>query len=607
MGEVYQATDLRLQRPVAIKVLPEELTSSSAALERLQREARTASALNHPNICTVYDVGITTPAFIAMELLEGESLHKRLMRGRLDVEELLDIAIATADGLGAAHSHGFIHRDIKPANIFLTAHGPKLLDFGLAKPYASTLPAGWSGDNTRSGEALLTDSGATVGTVAYMSPEQLRGRDIDARTDIFSLGLVLYEMATGLPAFVGKTSAAVSGAILYEQPVAPIEIATEIPGRLNDVILKALEKDREDRYQTVADLRADLRRLRREHGSSPHSSPVAVLDSAKHRTVSGAKARASDRSGTSPYRRPRRWAAVAGVLVLVGGLTAVLVTLRFGTGNSIAAPSISIVDLQIARLTSTGDAVRPALAPDGNYLAFIRRQNGRDGVYVRQMATATTAEIVAPEPDVTLWGTTVSPDGGFVDYVRRSGGQPFELWRVPFLGGTPRRVLDGVNSPIGWSPDGRRFAFIRADFARGTTGIVLADADGSNQQVLAERQRPAQFFSLAIATRPSVAPTWSPDGRVLAVAGAGAGTDPEAGDLAFIDVNSRAIRTMPLPSSEIRGVVWFAESLLILDIALPGAPLQLHQLSYPVGTISPLTRDVQRVRRHQPLGRPDVR
>ena len=209
MGEVYEAVDTRLHRRVAIKVLADRLTSSAAAMERLQREARTASILHHPNICTVYDVGTTPPPFIAMELLDGESLQQRLARGRIDVMAILDIAIGIADGLAEAHGHGFVHRDIKPANIFLTAHGPKLLDFGLAKSHVTQTPGRWSRDGTRPVDENITDSGLTVGTAAYMSPEQLRGEDVDARTDLFSLGLVLYEMTTGRPAFSGGTGAAV--------------------------------------------------------------------------------------------------------------------------------------------------------------------------------------------------------------------------------------------------------------------------------------------------------------------------------------------------------------------------------------------------------------
>jgi Tol biopolymer transport system component len=591
MGEVYQATDTRLHRPVAIKILSEELTTSVAAMERLQREARTASLLNHPHICTVYDVGTTEPPFIAMELLEGESLQQRLQRGRLEAPALLDIAIAAADGLAAAHSHGFIHRDIKPANIFLTSHGPKLLDFGLAKVHAPAPLVPWSGDQTRPADAVITDSGVTVGTQAYMSPEQLRGEDVDGRTDIFSFGLVLYEMATGRPAFTGPTSAAIGGAILYEMPRSPIELAVDIPPRLNEIILKALEKDPDERYQTAADLRADLRRLRRDRESS-HLQPTAAMVRHPDQRAGSANALGLEHRDRVVRRRYRLATIVAIGAVLVGGLAIVLYPRPSVVDSDVGGRPLSVADVQVSRLTSTGDAVRPALAPDGQYFAFIRRRNGEDSLHVRQVATPTTAEIVKAEPEVTLWGATVSPDSGFVDYVRRVGGQPFELWRVPFLGGTSRRLVERIHSPINWSRDGRRFAFVRADTARGTTAVVIADADGSNERVLAERQRPAQFFSLMINTRPSFAPMWSPDGRVLAVVGAGAGADPEGTDVAFIDVDTAALQTVVVSASEVRGLAWFDRASLLLNAAVQGSALQLHQLSYPSGELRPLTRDV---------------
>ncbi len=589
MGEVYRATDTRLHRPVAIKVLPEELTSSASALDRLQREAQTASILNHPNICTIYDVGITNPAFIAMELLEGVSLQHRLSRGPVDTHSLLDIAVATADGLDAAHGHGFIHRDIKPANIFLTSHGPKLLDFGLAKAHAGTLAGAWSNDQTRPAEALLTEAGVTVGTVAYMSPEQLHGKDVDARTDVFSLGLVLYEMATGRPAFSGATSAAIAGAILYEQPIPPIDIVPTIPSRLNDIVLKAIEKDREDRYQTAADLRTDLRRLRRELDSHPSQSTTLVTGGRQGSESASAHVSSDTRAGQSTRRFS--FGLIAAALV-VAAVAAIAVYVRPWASTTPAMPSpISIANVQVSRLTTTGDAVRAAIAPDGNYFAYVRRQKGLHSLHVRQTATAATAEIVKAETEVTLWGATVSPDSGFVDYVRRRQGQTFELWRVPFLGGASTRLLDRVNSPIGWSPDGRRFAFVRAE-APGTTFVVIANADGSGERLLAERQRPAQFVSLMIATRPSIAPTWSPNGRLLAVAGAGVGTDPDGGDVAIIDVDSGELRTIALPTTAVRGLVWFDESMLLLNAAIGSGSLQLHQLTYPSGELSPLTRDV---------------
>jgi serine/threonine protein kinase len=583
MGEVYRAIDTRLQRPVAIKVLSEELTSSSIAMERFQREMRTASLLNHPHICTIYDVGLTQPQFIAMELLEGESLQHRLRKGPLDLSALLAIAFATTEGLEAAHAHGVIHRDVKPANIFLTAHGPKLLDFGLAKAGAAAIPDVVSNEQTRPAEALRTASGVTLGTVAYMSPEQLRGADVDARTDIFSLGLVLYEMATGRPAFTGTTAAALSGAILYEQPPPPSDIVGELPQRLNDIILKAIEKDRDDRYQTAADLRADLRRVKREMESQTAHPTSAASAVAPHL-----------RPGTrTPSRVRSARTLIVGACLIIAAIWGLDFYFRSMLAPGRETPPLSLESVQIARLTTTGDAERAAIAPDGNYVVYVRRLKGEDSLHLRQTASAATAEIIKAEPNVGLYGVTVSPDGAFVDYVRRLPAQPFELWRVPFLGGTPRRLLVGVTSPIGWSRDGRRFAFIRADATLGTTSIVIVNAADSAERTLAERRRPAQFVSLMIAARPSVAPAWSPDGRTLAVAGAGGGADPSQGDVSFLDIETGTPKTFPLPSNKIRGLVWLNDTTLLLNVAASeGGPVQLHRLSYPSGEVSPLTRDL---------------
>jgi len=587
MGEVYRALDTRLQRHIAIKVLPEELTSSVAATERFQREARMASILNHPNICTIYDVG-TEPPFIAMELLEGESLHQRLRRGPLDIASLVTIAIGATEGLEAAHSHGFIHRDIKPANIFLTPHGPKLLDFGLAKARAGSGVGELSSDRTKSAETLLTDAGVAVGTIAYMSPEQLRGEELDARTDIFSLGLVLYEMAAGQPAFAGATSAAISGATLYERPAPPREINAAIPAHLSDTILTMLEKNREDRCQTAADLRADLRRLKRELDSAINTSADSGR-SGHGRT--GAVVPNRSPSGHSRFMPRRSIVAVVSAAAIASVAAGVALFYRDAPRTTAIAP-LSLDGVHIEQLTSTGDALRPALAPDGRYLAYIRLQDGALSLHVRQAATAATVEIVPPEPGVGLFGATVSPDSAFVDYVRRAQGQPFELWRVPFLGGVPKLVRGPVHSPIGWSLDGRQYAFIRADSSRGSTSVVVVNADGSEERVLAERERPAQFVSLMITTRPSIAPAWSRNGRLLAVVGAGAGADPGDGDLTFIDVATGGQHSVPLPSNAVRGLVWYDEGTLLLNAAQPGSSLQLHQLSYPTGRLEPLTRDV---------------
>jgi serine/threonine protein kinase len=275
MGEVYKARDTRLGRDIALKVLAADLTESPQARERFQREARAIAALSHPNICTIHDVGETGDGqvFLVMELLQGETLQQRLTRGPLDGAALVDLGIALAAALDLAHAAGIVHRDIKPANIFLTAHGPKILDFGLAKT-DSHPAADASAQATRPASVLVTDAGSTVGTIAYMSPEQLRGEPLDARTDLFSFGLVLYEMATRRPAFTGGTSAVISASILHDQPPSPRQIRPDLPERLSDVILKAIEKDRTLRYQHASEIRTDLQRLKRD--SDPARQPIAI-------------------------------------------------------------------------------------------------------------------------------------------------------------------------------------------------------------------------------------------------------------------------------------------------------------------------------------------
>src|SRR5262245_24590057 len=336
MGEVYRARDTRLEREVALKVLSPGLTSSELARERFQREARTIAALHHPYICAIYDVGETQEhqAFIVMEFLQGETLEERLRKGPFALPLLLESATALAEALAAAHAVGIVHRDLKPANVFLTAWGPKLLDFGVAK--SAPRAVGANSVTQTDAAPMLTAEGAAVGTLAYMSPEQLRGDDVDARTDVFSLGLVLFQMATGRPAFAGATAPVVAAAILHEQPPAPSTHRSELTTRFDEIILKALEKDRTLRYANAADLRADLQRLKRD-------------------TETGAIATPADRAAAAtPARRRMLWLA-AGALATIASIAGGYL---YSSSSSRRAPLTEKETVILADFTNTtGDPV----------------------------------------------------------------------------------------------------------------------------------------------------------------------------------------------------------------------------------------------------------
>ncbi len=554
MGEVYLARDRKLEREVALKLLPEELAGDRERRERFEREARAVAALQHPNIVTLHAIEEADGlSFLVMERVDGRPLSEAIPAAGLPLERFLQIAVELADAVAAAHARGVTHRDLKPGNVLLdTAGRVRVLDFGLAKVSAVQ---GLGAASIEPTEAL-TGEGRVLGTVAYMSPEQVEGRPVDPRSDIFSLGVVLYEMATGARPFDGDTDMSVLTAILRDEPVAVTERNRRLPRDVGRIVKRCLQKKPEQRYQSALDLKHDLAELRQALASgelAAHAEPAPAARPAG--------------------RVPRLLLGAAVALAL--GLGAWWLAGRLtGPDRSPAEPAY-----KVRRLTPRGNPGTVAVSPDGRYVAYESEGAGGRSLRLQQVASGSDLELVPPAGwNVNFTELEFTPDGEFVRYAQNVSGASKTLWELPVLGGTPRRLLDGILVGPAISPDGERVAFVPgSDMSQRWQKLDAVALAGGVPRRLAELSGEADFEDLA----------WSPDGRNLALVV----TDAQGYHLALLPAEGGELSFLPTRFAGIRDVQWSPDGRALVLAASDGAFFQLWRVEVESGTRRRLIHD----------------
>ena len=563
MGEVYVAEDTRLGRRVALKTLPQGTARDPGRRARFEREARAIAALNHPNIVTIHSVEESEGVhFITMELVEGRTLRELISRERVPVPQILEWAIPIADALSAAHRAGVVHRDLKPDNVMVTNEGRlKVLDFGLAKLHEPVDP---EESQTQLPTAPVTQEGMVVGTVAYMSPEQAEGKPLDHRSDIFSFGIVVYEMAAGRRPFHGETSISTITAILRDTPPPVTEGRDDLPHHLGRIVRRCLAKDPARRYQSTDDLRNEFEGLREE------------LISGDWKPARSVPAR------LPPRRRTTVW--VAGMALLLGvGAVGVWIALRGASRVAGRAEAPGDARVQISRVTTHGRARDATIAPDGRYLAYTRQDGETNGLWVRQVATGEEVQIVAPVEARWIRDPVFSPDGDFVLYVRYEEGRPHpDVYRVATLGGAPRLVSEKATG-VAIAPDGARLLLREEAPDQTSAAIQVARADGSDRRDLIRHSGGDHFDS---------GPIWSPDGRSFAVVSHVYGETPQ---IAILDVDGAKKRSLIAAGLESLGALGWTtgDEMIAVGTDRPGVGgRQLWRVDTTTGRTVPLTSDL---------------